>query len=228
MSLFKEIPKSRSCSQAGITVHWCACLNWQPLSTTRDDVLQATSAAIDKINSIIEDAKKSFSCHKLTLGNITHAAFYKPTLQELMNEQVIKRYEQMKPDSDTKLSLQEYEPRHKIILYQVSFTTRPSGGHFEVTCIHDVTDGRWTVVEKDISRINKYGDAPRCVARSKPHLRPYCYCNHQIYTYVILFVGVSIGLLIFPWQILRRTKIIAPAWKGFSLSRSAFPFNLRG
>ncbi|PVD18512.1 hypothetical protein C0Q70_21061 [Pomacea canaliculata] len=28
ISLFKEIPEHRSCSHAGVTPHWCACLKW--------------------------------------------------------------------------------------------------------------------------------------------------------------------------------------------------------
>ena len=182
VSLFKEIPETRSCSQAGITTHWCACLSWQPLSTSHAEVRQATATAIDKINSIIDAANKSQICHKLSLDKITHAAFYKPSAQERRTELLMKKYAQMKPyeSSEPTESDSDSELPHEIHLYQVSFIARPSGGHFEVTCVHDVTDGKFKVFEKDISRINKYGNDPDCVASSKPHLRPYCYCPKEL------------------------------------------------
>jgi len=30
-----------------------------------------------------------------------------------------------------------------------------------------------------ISRVNVYGDAPKCVRDQFPHLRPYCYCRRH-------------------------------------------------
>lgn len=33
--------------------------------------------------------------------------------------------------------------------------------------------------EKDISRINKYGNQSWCVAKTQPQLNKYCYCKNQ-------------------------------------------------
>lgn len=33
LSIFQPIPVSRSCKNAGISVHWCTCLTWKEVST---------------------------------------------------------------------------------------------------------------------------------------------------------------------------------------------------
>jgi hypothetical protein len=33
--------------------------------------------------------------------------------------------------------------------------------------------------EKDISRINKYGNQGWCIGKSQPQLNKYCYCKQQ-------------------------------------------------
>ena len=61
--------------------------------------------------------------------------------------------------------------------YQVQIRTNPGGGLFEAPLrLHN---GRFTVAG-DISRINMYGEQPRCILDSRPDLRKYCLCKDYV------------------------------------------------
>nr|KAG5697935.1 hypothetical protein BaRGS_026873 [Batillaria attramentaria] len=177
VSLFREIPKERTCSDAGVTPHWCACLEWQNVNQSDARVVTAVQSAINAINSYTEENRSS--CAELRLSQITRSARYLPTANDLSAEQMIKKYQDSNPtifSASDDGSSSPPSPLSTKELYQVSFITEPGSGHFEVTCTLDVTSGNFAMSSKDISRINKYGSAPACVQDSLPHLRPYCYC----------------------------------------------------
>lgn len=170
ISLFKEIPQNRSCSHAGVTPHWCACLKWDTLNISDITVKSAVKSAISKINSYIASHRKT--CALLRLKEITFAARYLPTDEDYMAEQKLRKYMETfrQPSNRGYLDVNQE-------VYQVSFITKPGNGHFEVTCTLDTTTGKFFVPNTDISRINMYGKDADCIAKSYPHLRPYCYCR---------------------------------------------------
>ena len=171
LSLFKEIPKERTCSHAGVTPHWCACLEWQRVNQSDALVLEAVQAAIEAINRFTKT--KRTKCVELTLGEVTRSARYVPNSYDRSAETKMAKYKHSnRPDSFGVTP----SPAPSVELYQVSFKTEPGQGHFEVTCSRDVVSGSFSVNQKDISRINKYGSQPACIQDSMPHLRPYCYC----------------------------------------------------
>ncbi|XP_076452645.1 uncharacterized protein LOC143288202 [Babylonia areolata] len=161
ISLFKEIPKERTCTHAEVTPHWCACLEWQPVSTSDPFVQEAVATAIDTINSYTQSERNK--CAKLTLHNITRSLCYIPSSDDRSAEWKLLKYAKARRPAATEL-------------YQVSFQTLPGLAHFEATCRRDVTSKTFSVDVRAISRINKYGSQPNCVQKSLPHLRPYCYC----------------------------------------------------
>ncbi|KAL8560489.1 hypothetical protein ACOMHN_015011 [Nucella lapillus] len=172
VSLFKEVPKERTCSHAGITPHWCACLEWQNINQSNCLVVEAVQSAIRTINQYTDIVRTD--CVELTLSEITHSARYVPNSDDLSVEQKLFTYRHSQHSDSFDTSLSPSPPA--VELYQVSFKTHPGQGHFEVTCSRDVTSGTFSVSAKDISRINKYGSQPRCIQDTMPHLRPYCYC----------------------------------------------------
>lgn len=175
VSLFREIPKERTCSDAGITPHWCACLEWQNVNQSNSRVRTAIQSAINTINSYTE--KNRNSCAELHLSEITRSARYTPNANDLSAEQKMKKYQDSNQATySSSEDTPSPTPSSRKELYQVSFITKPGGGHFEVTCTLDITSGAFDFSRKDISRINKYGSAPACIQDSLPHLRPYCYC----------------------------------------------------
>ena len=188
VSLFKEVPKARTCSHAGVTPHWCACLEWLRVNRTDELVARAARAAVDAINRFTEVRRTK--CAELSLGEITRGARYVPNSHDRSAETKIVRYVHSNrpgsgssgwvggsaaPGSGAAASAAAVVEEEE--LYQVSFKTEPGQGHFEVTCSRDVASGSFTVDPKAVSRINKYGTQPACVQDSMPHLRPYCYCS---------------------------------------------------
>ncbi|KAL8595962.1 hypothetical protein ACOMHN_018274 [Nucella lapillus] len=161
ISLLKEIPKERTCSQAHVAPHWCTCVQWQEVSKSHPLVTQAVDSIIKTINSLTEAQRKR--CAQLTFYEITKSARYIPNSSDRSAEWTVLNYNNESAPSLTHL-------------YQVSFKTLPGQGHFEVTCQLDVKTSTFKVNTKQISRINKYGSQPACIQKRLPHLRPYCYC----------------------------------------------------
>ena len=55
-SLLSPLPLQRTCDEAGIARHWCACAHWvtltpDPTGHWSDEVLQATDTALETINA---------------------------------------------------------------------------------------------------------------------------------------------------------------------------------
>nr|KAG5702608.1 hypothetical protein BaRGS_027994 [Batillaria attramentaria] len=175
VSLFREIPEKRTCSDAYIAPHWCACLDWQDVDQQDANVQKAVKTAVDTINSYTASSRRS--CAELRLDEITSSAKYITSTNDYKTEKIMRNY--LANDQAQKDVLQSYVSTLKgnAELYQVSFITQPGHGQFEVTCVRDVTSDTFTVSSNAISRLNKYGSAPACIEKRFPHLRPYCYCS---------------------------------------------------
>ncbi|CAH1780947.1 unnamed protein product [Owenia fusiformis] len=169
ISLFQEIPKARSCQDADIEPHWCACLNWVTASNEDPDVVKVAGYLVNKINKITEQQRSE--CDELHLHHIVNAVMLKP------NDKVLKF--KKSADYDGRIPDLSDDLTSTHILYQVTIVTMPGGGQFESTIMHSKEDDSFKLNERDISRINKYGNAPHCVMTRLPHLRPYCYCKIQ-------------------------------------------------
>ena len=167
ISLFKPIPESRTCNQAGIEPHWCACLSWDDVS--HDTKLKASvgKAVVDFINSLTKRARNL--CQLLSLQQVVKMYRFVPR-KEVLKFKEMKEYKNNIADLSDKM-------RVRFEYLQVSLITNPGQGHFEVTVKHSVKTGDLTIRPEDISRINKYGSAAACVERNIPFLRPYCYCK---------------------------------------------------
>ena len=64
-------------------------------------------------------------------------------------------------------------------LYQVTVRTSPSKAIYEATIKYIIKEDKYEIDRRDISRINKYGDQPHCIAQDQPYLREFCYCKEQ-------------------------------------------------
>ncbi|CAF4467075.1 unnamed protein product, partial [Adineta steineri] len=71
-SLFQLIPENRTCSQADIEQHWCACLNWNNISINEAFIQKFANQAIDFLNNFVSDYKDQ--CAKLQLYRINKAS----------------------------------------------------------------------------------------------------------------------------------------------------------
>lgn len=59
--------------------------------------------------------------------------------------------------------------------YLITMETSPMGALFEATVAIDSNET--VVVNPNISRINLYGDQPKCIARTHPYLKKFCVCR---------------------------------------------------
>ncbi|GAB1603566.1 uncharacterized protein LOC115216652 [Argonauta hians] len=166
ISLFNEIPKTRSCQDADIESHWCACLNWKPVSTKNNTIIKAAQKAVSFLNSFT--SKHRSKCQEFHLQNITDARILKANKQMLKFKQ--------SSDHDGRYADLSANTIEKEYLIQLTFYVKPGNGLFEITITHQVSSDKYIVKEKEISRINKYGSAPDCIAKKYPHLRQFCYC----------------------------------------------------
>lgn len=168
-SLFREVPKNRSCRDADIEPHWCACLVWEKVSTNDERVKNAALETLKVMNGLTSELRSD--CRILQLVNVTNA------LRLRANQQVLKF--KRSSDVDGRYADLSDQMAEKEYLIQVTFRVTPGDGLFEATVKHNVALATYAVNEKEISRINKYGLAPSCIASRHPALRPYCYCAKQ-------------------------------------------------
>lgn len=166
ISLFKEIPSVRNCEHAQIETHWCACLNWQTLSEKDTDVIQAAEHVVGVINGFTQPHRKL--CAELKIDKVLRAQMLLPQVNML-------KFKKTNDADGFNADLSDNTAVNKII-YQIWVYTSPGNGLFEVTLTHDNDKRTFSVDESTISRVNKYGDAPKCIEKEHEELRKYCYC----------------------------------------------------
>ena len=170
ISLLKTIPADRTCAEAGIDAHWCTCLAWKAVATDDNNVKSAAAAVVRLINELTET--KRHLCQQLFLANVTSAVRYTPS-------DTVMRYRGSKDHDGRVADLSGTSPTTEVF-HQVTIVTTPGGGMYEATVKQDPVREWFTANAKEISRINKYGQQPHCVADQHPHLRQFCYCRVQL------------------------------------------------
>ena len=107
-------------------------------------------------------------CAKLKLDKVLHA-------QMLLPERNLLQFKKSK-DADGRNADMSDGTKISDITYQITLYTLPGRGLFEVTITNSVDTNTFNVDESSISRVNKYGDAPKCIEKEHEELRKYCYC----------------------------------------------------
>ena len=167
LSLFSEIPKSRSCADADIETHYCACLKWKLANISEPTVHKAAEIIVRHINNLTH--AHNHLCSVLTLKNITRVASLVPE-KDLVQLIYSHEHDGLIPDH-TSHDMTE--------LYQLSIITTPGNGHFECTVAYLRGPKTWIVKSEGMSRINKYGSDSRCIYNDATELLKYCYCKNQ-------------------------------------------------
>ena len=169
ISLFDKIPLERTCQQAYIEPHWCACLSWEHVPNGNKDVMAAADNIIRAINNIL--SPRASECETLTLDKIKSASKFSTNSDVLKYRQAANK-EGSIPDLGD--NMQVYD-----VLYLVTFSTKPRMGMFEATARKRASDGKFVTDISQISRINKYGDASWCMLGKATRLLPYCVCKQS-------------------------------------------------
>ncbi|XP_066283082.1 uncharacterized protein [Branchiostoma lanceolatum] len=165
ISLFQEIPINRTCEDASIADHWCTCLQTVPINKTNKLVREAAGFAVSYMNHLTSVHRSL--CVELFLRNITHAEIIKPNhkLLQFGGSDPLLRKALFGKDLDV-----------PFLDFRITLETGPNGGAYEVSVRKWLSDKK-TEITADISRINVYGDHPRCIQDNFPRLRKYCFCR---------------------------------------------------
>ncbi|XP_065065084.1 uncharacterized protein LOC135691212 [Rhopilema esculentum] len=173
-SLFSTIDQStRTCGTAGIKDHWCPCLQFSELNTTNSDVIKMAEAVVTYINEEIiggvEMAVKK--CEILTLREVKRAGRRLPS-------DVIQRFKQtgqtMKCIECDVFLERDPNSNQNIKDYELVISVSPSDATFEAS-VKVANDN--IKVQPSISRLNRYGNQPKCIQDKYPSLRKYCKCK---------------------------------------------------
>ena len=164
ISLLQEIPRSRTCDQADIEPHWCACMNWQKLTISSKEQ-KLCQAAVDFLNSLTQSVRAQ--CAELRLKEAQQVAV-------MQTPEALRKFKKTK-DADGYVPELSDTTKLQVGIYMLKFVTEPNDGIYEMTI--ELKGGKLVFNDRTISRTNAYGDQPKCVMDKMPHLRKYCYCN---------------------------------------------------
>ncbi|TKR68068.1 hypothetical protein L596_024110 [Steinernema carpocapsae] len=173
LSLFRPIPESRSCDQAGIEPHWCTCLNWEDAfedEEQRDISLKLARAVVDVINRKTQPERAL--CSPIHLSKLGGAKRLVP------HENVLKYKNAEDPDG----FVPDFSGTTNATsaLYQLKLRTNPGDALYEVTVHYDKLANSVEIDFTAISRVNKFGDNPSCIIDKNYFLAAYCVCYDKV------------------------------------------------
>ncbi|XP_008475501.1 uncharacterized protein LOC103512515 [Diaphorina citri] len=151
ISLFRNIPDTRGCHQAGIPAHYCTCHN-KLIRTSLESptVRELSQTLVSHINEVLLK-NLTDKCHQLKVHKILSA-----------------QYEQSIFSMSSKTG--NWTQRD----YTISIVTVPGLAIFESTMRYDLILDTKDIVG-DVSRLNVYANQSRCVDQAR--LKLYCYCR---------------------------------------------------
>lgn len=190
-SLFTDIDTlGRKCNDAGVAATWCPCISYKMIDKTDTSVIKMANQVVEKINTYLNvNPVVTESCERLRLKNIMRVR------QVTTSKQVEQFVETVKNEECDECGMHlnktvGYANKRFELLIEVN----PSGGQYEMLVDYnhvnqtiadagpgEVTDENPEIKLEEfmqrISRINKYGDQPNCVARQYPYHRAFCFCK---------------------------------------------------
>lgn len=159
ISLFRKIPKERTCADAAIAEHFCACYTANNMSVDNPIIKTISTFVVNYINEELSRFKGL--CAKLSLHNIQAAQTIETGLLHKVDY-----------DRRTLLNLfyapeEETEQRYLVLIETV-----PGNALFEATVSE--TNNNFKIMG-DISRTNRYNNQSHCMSfKQYKHM---CYCN---------------------------------------------------
>jgi len=166
-SLLAEVPARRTCEDAGVLPHWCACHETEPVRPSDPAVQRAADAVVRYINDQL--AVHRGRCAPLQLGAALDARRVRPR-DDLV------RFRSSRHDvlgRTVEFDGAAAAARSRVDEYQLTLETSPGGAVFEAT-VRCQGDDDESVQIADISRINAYGDQSTCIDVHSH--KKFCYC----------------------------------------------------
>lgn len=162
-----QIPKDRSCAQAYIEPHWCACIDWENITISSPIVEKLVQVFVNTLNNYTESHRDI--CEPWKISKTEWA------LKMTVNENLIK----FNKNADLDGFVPDLSATMKINsnTYQIKAILEPGNAIFEASITHQLNSNKMILRMSDVSRVNMYGKQARCVEDKYPHLRKYCYCK---------------------------------------------------
>ncbi|XP_076447072.1 uncharacterized protein LOC143284270 [Babylonia areolata] len=166
ISLFREIPESRSCAHAHILPHWCMCMKRKALPLSSHIVRKTAREIVRKINEFLQHDFDQ--CARLELKSIHQAE------QMAANDDVL-RFEESLHDVINR-TVRFGDRSESVVIYQLAIETEPGNAVFEGTMKYEEYSESFSLAG-DISRINAYGTQSHCINKFK--LKKFCFCKSR-------------------------------------------------
>ncbi|CAK1594881.1 unnamed protein product [Parnassius mnemosyne] len=167
LTLLEPIPKNRSCSEAGIEPHWCACLAWRDVSQDDELYQKTANALVNYINSLTESMR-----HKCAIRKLSGVEW---VMRQRANSRMLSFVAAKDADGYVGQFGARVTPNTEN--YQAKIIVAPGRGVYEASMVYIVKEDRFEINSRDISRTNAYNNEPSCISDTHPHLNMYCYCN---------------------------------------------------
>ncbi|XP_060063839.1 uncharacterized protein LOC132544282 [Ylistrum balloti] len=161
VSIFKRIPKVRSCADAKIPEHYCACYSSQAVNKTKPILKVIANFVLQNINDFLLPVRNK--CARLSVASIMEARIVKNNLERKADQEI-------KFTLRNWISSPEQRDNTKYLIY---IRTTPGNATFEASVLRS-PNGNMKIMD-DISRTNRYGNQSACVADR--FLKGYCFCT---------------------------------------------------
>lgn len=163
ISLFDEIPKSRSCKDAEIPEHFCPCYSSDTVSPEDGEVQKIATHVTARLNERLRHLRSR--CAELKLHKVNSASVVDSNLVQTQSRFTIRN---LIHQSDIGSRLKKR--------FIVTMTTIPGHAQFESTVELDKV-GQMTILNDVIARTNRYKNQSACI--SERLLKPFCFCSRQ-------------------------------------------------
>lgn len=167
LSHLYELPKYRTCNQAGVPDHYCLCIQEKPLNLSLPFLKNASELVITYLNTILTPFKQ---CKRIKYEKILRAesvGFDKKVKNGYKAYQVLILEKENGNRTETD---NEETSAYKI---RLAIKTQPNDAIFEATVGRNSANDTW-IVEGTVQRLNSYTNTSSCI--EKALLRKYCSC----------------------------------------------------
>uniref|UniRef100_A0A183TVX8 DUF229 domain-containing protein n=1 Tax=Toxocara canis TaxID=6265 RepID=A0A183TVX8_TOXCA len=158
ISLFREIPLSRTCDDLIIAEHFCVCQVEETISVESEEAIRSAKALIEKINDELKVV--SLQCSEVQENNRWHFKHY----------------------------LSDKNVTHLVSFIRLTVLTQPNSALFEAVVQITQPDPQRSfytarTTSNSISRVNAYGTAADCISATHRPLEKYCTCRKKASRY---------------------------------------------
>ena len=172
-NIFYEIPRERTCYEAGIEKRYCVCDNKVSISTGSKLVYSLAKFLVNEINSILSNYHNV--CNVLSLVNVTEATVSYSVSDKDTFRRIPNAPKGFLNTLITKLNKKQDQNGRYFVVFHTNFGNAVFEGSVDYAKYgpHGTKD-EMTMIEEPY-RLDRYGNQSYCVEDS--FIKPFCYCK---------------------------------------------------